>query len=169
MEVKNFFSNRFVQNFHETSSVRCVKIASRVQITEQQKWERTSLALSAVACCLGSCEASLKYLCLTVPAPLPVCFPWCTSPSLAWRGQWKRPLFLSLWGMSHALMTQSGRNYSLYTPGMSLSQFSVKKGCSLGELRSVWIGNAVLHKVADGTIQKVFKERNNWKRIHIFS
>lgn len=169
MEVKNFFSNRFVQNFHETSSARCVKIASRVQITEQQKWERTSLALSAVACCLGSCEASLKYLCLTVPAPLPVCFPWCTSPSLAWRGQWKRPLFLSLWGMSHALMTQSGRNYSLYTPGMSLSQFSVKKGCSLGELRSVWIGNAVLHKVADGTIQKVFKERNNWKRIHIFS
>lgn len=71
-----FFSPiRFVQNFHETSSVRCVKIASRVQIGEQQKWERTSLALSAVACCLGSCGASLKYLCLTVPAPLLVCFP----------------------------------------------------------------------------------------------
>lgn len=79
-------------------------------------------SLSSIACCPGLCEAALKYLCLTVRACLPVCFPWCTSPSLAWRRQWKRPLFLSLWGMLHALMTQSGRNYSHYTSGMSLNQ-----------------------------------------------
>lgn len=72
--------------------------------------------LSAIACCQGLCEASLKYLRSTVRVCLPVCFPWCTSPSPAWRRQWKRPLFLSLWGMLHAALTQSGRNDSLYTP-----------------------------------------------------
>lgn len=41
-----------------------------VQITEQQYYEHMALALSAVACCLGSCEASLKYPWLTVPARL---------------------------------------------------------------------------------------------------
>lgn len=82
-------------------------------------------SLSAVACCPGLCEASLKYLRWTVRACLPVCFPWCTSPSPCWWGQWKRPLFVSLWGMLHALMTQSGKNYSHYTAGMSLNQSTV--------------------------------------------
>lgn len=55
----------------------------------------------------------------------PVCFQRCTSPFPAWRWQWKRLLFLSLWGMLHALMTPSGRNFCHYTSGMSLNQSSL--------------------------------------------
>lgn len=79
--------------------------------------------LSAAACCRGFArglsEASALH-CTSLSARL---LPMMHLPISSLATAVKEAIVpVTLRGMLHALLTQSGRNYSLYTPGMSLNQ-----------------------------------------------